>query len=275
MESMTDEKKQTPNYDAFMKDMKEVADVGELEKRRKDPRKEILEKAKKEIKEYGFANIPEGTPDYLKPADAKSMDEDLAMKFTQYGRELAHKRAANNLQGNLDSIIESEIPEKNLERMAGFKEVAERASAGQRTIIDAYNQWQAYVDLAKRYEEGKEVGKEEAKKVREAIAIGAGEAMARKMKDKGYDSDIQAETESLMQELIMKQSHFDLDKAREYGVPGLNKMAKDAKSEYDRTAGSNKMADISRKILREMTKGDAQDYATAMNVIYSAAKKDK
>jgi len=264
----SEEKKPNVNYEAFMKHMKELHDIAKLADEIKDNRVEIKEKAKKTLRDYAYSQMPENK----RPENADKLNEQTVQIYVEFSHRKAEEDSANVLYKNLESIVDSEMPRESLAKLAGTKEIGERADEKEKNIFEAYARFKGIEDLAKRYEEGKKLSKEETEMVRDAAIIALGDKLAEGLKEKGYSSDIQDYVREKLAPETVARGYLDSDKMKEYALPGFKKLAEQRKKDYEKLAEkSGTVADAAGEILKKMAKGSREEFDMARNMIYGAA----
>jgi hypothetical protein len=245
---------------------------------------DISEAARKKFLDEGYAyGIQEGRidPNQVSRADLDDVNNPNYSNYQQQiqGEVAAKKRelnksSSNYMSRNLDSFVDSEVPESALEKLLGNERSASVllnfASDENKSVLRAYQAFQATKEFAERYERsGKPESEEEAKVIADAAVKGAKREGIKRAKDKGYDTDGQAMAAELSERAVGLGFYAE-SKIKDYAVNELKSRVDKVKEAYEKV--SNDTGKDGLKATKDAYKELAKkEFVLAKNMLYGAA----
>ncbi|MBI5803630.1 hypothetical protein HY450_00125 [Candidatus Pacearchaeota archaeon] len=257
----------------FVKGIDEAQKVQKLEGTRKDYRSDKKEKSEKvykdaqdELRQYAYEVATSRFEGYKKKAEEMTPEE--VQKFYQLGQAEASEKAQIYFYENLDELLDKELPESALEILAGAEDVVKSADDKDRKILQKYLALKGIEEMTENYEKtGKPRNEEEAEAILKAGIRGYAEAQKEKLKNMGYNEEIQALGLQLAA-LAIQSGSISEDVVKKYAIAGLKSQIGEVKKEEDEKENYKFAV---RNTIKRMARSDKrEDFAKAINLVYSA-----
>ncbi len=254
------------DFVGYMKEEEEIATL--VKQRQKDSRPNKIEEARKKLREYAYNKLKEaGQPDIdFSTETPDTLGEDKVRLGIEHGIEKAGRDSAKTLESSFNDVVNA-IPQESLEKIAALKPVVENAEKDYAEYLGHYQEYRAIKELVEKYNAGKLNPKE--KDFLTQIAAGkVRENIVKRMKDKGYDSDL-AEKIGNLASLSARDGRINEEHIKE-SVGKVLEGAEKKFREYETKKGK-KMVDYIRESLGKMATGNTDEFENARNIIYKTA----
>lgn len=279
--------KEPKSLDEFVESLDGVSKIGDMQNRIKDKRKEILEKADKDITAYAYEMYKSYKSQNLKPFvswkdkdNADKLDDKDKEELMIFTSEASARKAANLLYKKAPEIAES-MSKNSLEYILkmGDKEgnsIIEGyiSDKNDKEVYGRYQNLMGLEDAREKFKNG-EMNENVKKLVTSAVVAGLKEDTAKTLKDAGYDIYIQKLARGFAISTL-ERGNIDKSEIDNYMSNGFDKLVDESKKAYE-SAVEKHGKDI-YKITREaIVKGAEEKSSEKFNMItgmvYDSIKK--
>jgi len=201
------------------------------------------------------------------------LDPQFVQNTIQFGQLTSQTQSARVFYDNLEDILNNQIPESTLEKLASTEEIIKAASDKDREVILLRAQYNGLEEFAKEYSRGSYAprNEQEAKLIEKYKADGAAKAERDNLKTKGYDFDV-VNAGGGLAAVASQLGYLDKNKAENYTLAGINEAIDEAKKKYENKAKSKDVKDAVRNTLKKLAEGSREEFEKAIALTYSAFK---
>ena len=258
--------------DDFVKFIDEEQEIGKLANtREKDSRADERDKADKELRKRAYKTLKDiGAPgiDY-NTATADTISEDHVSQGINLRLGMNRQDSARVLKDSTDEVINNVKPE-SLEEIALSEPVSKKGVKGYEEVLSLYQEYLGSKQLVDKYKKGQVHDPRELQAIRSAGAKKAEQEMRDKLKAKGYSKDLQDISANIAQ-LAVRDGYVSEKYVRD-NVDELYKEAEKKFRDYEGAKGK-KVIDYVKGSLKNLVKGDTEEFETARSILYQVAKK--
>ncbi len=260
------------NLEDFVTHMREEEEIGKLAKtREQDPRADEKDKADKELRKRAYETLKDiSAPgiDYSRETP-ETIGEDHVNQGINLRAGMARQDSAKILKDNTDDLLNS-LKQESLEEIALTEPIVKKGDKGYEELLSLYGQYFAAKDLVERYKKGQVHDPREIQTVRTGGAKKAEKEMREKLKNKGYSKDLQ-DIAGNIANLAVRDNYVNEQYVRD-NADELFKEAEKKFRDYEKDQGK-KVIDYVKSSVKNMIKGDAEEFNTARALAYQVTKK--